>query len=550
MKRFFMQIVVYFALLTCLLAVSALAVSDGETVRVGLAYGSNALAAANLENSVGSGHRFGYYDSQGQFILLGSTGESQISMLKTQNLYLAGDGTYTTSAMGSVVGCYHIQLPGSYGSFEQASGAAAALNGAFPAWISGTYYVRVGSYATSAQAQAAASNAGISGTIVGTSAYGISITQTKTTKILFQFDSGGSQIFAVKPGKSGTGETQTWFKGYKYNGDFLYERISGGNLTVVNRVTMDEYIKGIIPYEMSPSWPIEALKAQAVAARSYSVAAVGNKHTAYHFDVCNTVCCQTYRGTNRANDTTNAAVDATSGIYARYHGAIAQTYYYASDGGATEDVANVWSSTIPYLTGKIDPYEADIAGSVSNYSWTKTYTGDQLTALLQSKGYSCGQIVDMAVRQFTPLGNVYTVTFTDSAGRTYDVSKEKARNLLGVPSIRFTISGGSGGSSGSYYVDGGETSLPSLEGIYALDGAGNPVPLGGSGLYVITSGGTTALAASSGTSPVAASDTFVLSGAGNGHSVGMSQWGAYAMAKRGYTYDQILKFYYTGIDLY
>ena len=370
---------------------------------------------------------------------------------------------------------------------------------------------------------------------------------TKTAKILFQYDNAGGNAFAVKPGTSGD-DTQTWFKGNKYRGSFLYERIGGGNLTVINLVGMEDYIKGIVPYEMSASWPAEALKAQAVCARSYVVSSIGSKHTANHFDICNTTCCQAYRGCGRATAHSDSAVDATAGIYARYNGQVAQTFYYASNGGATEDCANVWFADLPYLKGKPDPYEADIANSVSGYYWTVTYTPSEITKRLRDRGYDCGNIVNMAVTEFTPSGNVYTVTFTDDAGKTYTASKEKARNTLGVKSMHFTISGGSAGAGGNYYVDGPSTSLTSLDGVWAVGSGGEKVQISGtSGLSVITSAGISALQPASGG---AVPGTFTVSGAGNGHNIGMSQWGAYAMANRGYTYDEILKFYYTGIDLY
>lgn len=552
MKRLGGRIALCALLLTVALVGSGLAASDTQTVKVGLAYSSGALASANLENSVGNGYQFGYYDGAGTFISLGSTDTTQISMLKTQNLYLAKDGTYTTVSSGSAgtIGCYHLQLPGTYSSFSAAQRKADTVTGGFPAWVSGTYYVRTGAYATEAAAKTAQSSLGINGTaIVGTTSSGISVTQTKTTKILFQYDNAGGAVFSVKPGTSGETSTKTWFKGNKYAGSFLYERIGGGNLTVVNYVTMDDYLKGIIPYEMSSSWPAEALKAQAVCARSYVLSSTGSKHASNHFDLCNTTCCQAYRGCGRATNFTDAQVDATSGICAWYNGKIAQTFYYASNGGATEDCANVWFADLPYLKGKPDPYEADIASTVSGYYWTKTYTASELTMLLKNKGVSCGTIVNLSVTQFTPSGNVREITFTDNAGKTYVYSKEKVRTILGLKSFHFTISGGAGGNTGTrYYVDGNST-LSNLNGVWAIGKGSSKEQMSGSGQTVITSSGTETLTGNTQGTAVPAG-SFVISGAGNGHNVGMSQWGAYAMAKRGYTYDQILKFYYTGIDLY
>ena len=104
----------------------------------------------------------------------------------------------------------------------------------------------------------------------------------------------------------------TWFKGYKWHGGFEYRRVTGGNINVINVVNIDDYVKGVLPYEMSPSWPLEALKAQAVCARTYAL--LQTKHyKSYQFDVCNTTDCQVYYGTNKASSLSNQAVDETKG---------------------------------------------------------------------------------------------------------------------------------------------------------------------------------------------------------------------------------------------
>ena len=114
-----------------------------------------------------------------------------------------------------------------------------------------------------------------------------------------------------------------------------------------------------------------------------------------------------------------------------------------------------------------------------------------------------------------------------------------------VRSLNFTISGGSGGS-GSYYINGTSNQRSSLEGASVISGSGTVSTLSGS-LYAISSGGTTS--ALSGGGSAAPGDTFVITGIGNGHHVGMSQYGAKAMAEQGYNYQDILEFYYTDITI-
>jgi stage II sporulation protein D len=309
---------------------------------------------------------------------------------------------------------------------------------------------------------------------------------------------------------------------------------------------MDDYVKGILPYEMSPSWPLEALKAQAVCARTYTLSATGSKHQNQHFDICNTTCCQVYRGLNNASDATNQAVDETSGVYAWYNGNLAQTFYYASNGGASEDVRNVWngSTSLPYLSGVVDPYETGMESTIPGYHWSVSFTSDKLTSLLQSKGYACDTIVELKVTQYTSMGNVFSIAFIDSSGTSFPFSRERARTILGLKSMRFQISGSA--SDAMYYVDDNGKTLSDMSGIWSIGENGTTSQLSEStGLYVITSSSTDPLHSSS----VSGSGLFTVTGTGNGHNVGMSQWGAYAMAKQGFTYDQILKFYYTGIDL-
>ena len=146
-------------------------------------------------------------------------------------------------------------------------------------------------------------------------------------------------------------------------------------------------------------------------------------------------------------------MEETEGECLYYDGELAQAYYHSSDGGATEDAENVWGTDVPYLRGKEDPYEAQI--SIPDYSWTVTYTWEELTWVLQNSGYDIGDVVDAYVSEVTDLGNVYSVTFVDSRGKTLVRTGDDARmafysTTLGknVPSLRFTITGGTGGGSG------------------------------------------------------------------------------------------------------
>lgn len=324
--------------------------------RVGLYYydgtssiRNSTLESANLENDVGSGYLFGYYDSNRVFHQVGYTAETAITMAMDKNV---------TISSGASLGCYHILLPGSYMSIEEAASAASQYGG-FPAYYNGAYYALYGSYATSAEAQAALSWSGTGGQVYTASQYCVTVCRTTDGAILFEFDCGKDLNLAVSP-QSSYEPAVTWFKGYRYHGDFEYVRRSGDKLTVINIVDIEDYVKGVIPYEMSGSWPIEALKAQALCARTYA-ASHFNANSYYGFDVTNDTYSQVYRGLTGATSTSDAAVEQTAGIYILYAGEPISAMYCSSNGGATEDSENITGNSVGYLRGKVDSFEAAAA---------------------------------------------------------------------------------------------------------------------------------------------------------------------------------------------
>ena len=125
------------ALLTAVLPNRAAAAYSEQVIRVGLYYGSNAMPTANLENEVGAGYQFGTFSSDGSFTALGSTDEIQITICKDANLYLSGGSFYETptAAAYQLIGAYHVQLPDTYATYEQAAAEAAQYPYGFPAYI-------------------------------------------------------------------------------------------------------------------------------------------------------------------------------------------------------------------------------------------------------------------------------------------------------------------------------------------------------------------------------------------------------------------------------
>lgn len=374
-------------------------------VRVGLAFGSTALDAVHLQIKTGSGFAFGYYDSDRVFRSVGSTAESAVTVVADTNV-TAGDSTF---------GAYHVQLGTAYASFDAAE-AAARDRGGYPVFYNGTYYVRVGSYTTMEAASNSAATA--YGSVVSGGARSVLVVKAGTEQILFGFDCGSTYSLSLAP-QSGSGAAITQVAECKdrsgtrsctYYGDFQFTRLSTQDpqkLTLVNFVGLEPYVKGVTPYEMSSGWPLEALKAQAVCARTY-VASHMNGSPANGFDVTGTTTSQVYYGTLDASANSDRAVDETAGKFVRYEGKLCETFYFAADGGATEDSENVWVTAVPYLRGVVDPYEKDIEFYCK--SW--------------STSISRAAVGDVSIT-YTPIGNAMTVTVGD---KTY--SKDGVRTFL------------------------------------------------------------------------------------------------------------------------
>lgn len=611
MRRRFMQLAAVFLAMTLSLPAvwGARTAGGGEIMlRVGLASSSNhnslgEMACAHLENNTGygAGYRFGFYTDDLEFVELGRTGDgvTQIAMMKTQNMYYYYDSsqakyTYSDAVTSDIaVGCYHVQIPGAYATYADAAADAALYDGGFVAWIDGAYQVRVGAYQSRSGAEGAQAALG-QGEIVGTSSYGINVVKTGTSQILFQFDEGASTALAVLPDVTGADDVRTWFSGYKYRGGFTYQRLNGGNMTVVNVIELEDYVKGVVCYEMGREWPLEALKAQAICARTYALRRIGY-HSSLGFDVCNSDWCQVYRGAGSnkpdygPSEISDQAVEETAGQVLWYEDTLADTYYSSSHGGASESAYYIWGTDMeeyPYLCGVEDPYEATVADRNDYSSWTVTYTSAELTKRLQSYALGTNTSLDHLELTYSELGNVIQVKVCYTNGQSNTISqrtKNTIRTVFGLNSIRFTVNGqtvteGSGSSGGSFgdssfgegagggYTVNGSGSVKELEGLYVISGGGDTSELGGQP-YVISGDGQVAQAqegtgsggsgsAEDGTNQggsnqgggtvVVSGDTYVFNGSGWGHQIGMSQFGANAMARLGFTGAEIVEFYFPG----
>ena len=202
-----------------------------------------------------------------------------------------------------------------------------------------------------------------------------------------------------------------------------------GKLNAVDAVGIEDYVKGVVPKESPASWPPEALKAQAVAARSYALA------TPVHgngFDQYDDTRSQVYGGASAETTKTNAAVDATAGQVVMYAGKVAQTYFFSTSGGHTEN--NEFSSLafgstpIPYLRGVDDPYEAD-AGSPYEH-WKRKFSLGRMNAALS--GLVRGKLKNIVVTQRGSSPRIVHANLIGTGGTT-TVDGPDLRDALGLP---------------------------------------------------------------------------------------------------------------------
>jgi stage II sporulation protein D len=216
-------------------------------------------------------------------------------------------------------------------------------------------------------------------------------------------------------------------KGRAYRGE-LRVVVDKGRLRAINTLGLEAYLYGVVPSEMPHYWPAEALKAQAVAARSYALATRKNGD----FDVYSDVRSQVYRGIPEEETPTNEAIDATAGLVVTYQGQVAYTYFFSTSGGRTATVTDVWpsSKSIPYLVSVADPYD-----SVSPYHrWGPlVFTAKAARAKLKVPG----PLRDLRPT-ITASGRVGTLVAAGPAGET-EVNAGDVRRLLGLRSTWFRV---------------------------------------------------------------------------------------------------------------
>lgn len=251
-------------------------------------------------------------------------------------------------------------------------------------------------------------------------------------------------------------------------------RVNNKKLDIVNRVEMDEYLKGVLPKEMSPSFPMESLKAQALCSRSFAINNY-NKFIKNGYNLDDTTRSQVYYGKDVEEKTTNKAVEETIGQVIKYDGKVAETIFCASSGGYTVASSEAWGgNSVPYLISKEDPY--------SVHPWKYELKNSDLKKLNLTDVFSVSL-------DYNNSNRVNNLTFSTSKGDV-KIKATDFRKKIGNTIIKSTL--------------------------FDVNVIGNKV---------------------------------FVSGKGYGHGVGMSQYGAVEMAKKGSNYKDIIEFYFPGTNI-
>ena len=206
-------------------------------------------------------------------------------------------------------------------------------------------------------------------------------------------------------------------------------------LRIINVVDLETYLRGVVPAEMQASWNLEALKAQAVAARTYTLASLDPEA---NYDVCATILCQKYDGVTIEHPRSDQAIWETMGVVLTYGGDFAKTYYHADSGGVLASSSEVWGNASPYLIAQQD---VDMASP--HRGWERALDADFIAASLQGRGIGVGDVSSVRVVGYSDSGRVESLEVIGSAGSRL-LSGPKLTKMLrewGLKSTRFRMAG-------------------------------------------------------------------------------------------------------------
>ncbi|MDO5716732.1 MAG: SpoIID/LytB domain-containing protein [Tissierellia bacterium] len=316
------------------------------------------------------------------------------------------------------------------------------------------------------------------------------------------------------------------YQGRAYDGGFYI--VQNGSQHLINRVPLEEYIYSVVAGEVGSTFEMEAMKAQAIAARSYALTNM-KKYVDEGYDLKSSVSSQIYYGKEKVDEKVISAVNGTRGEFLYFNDEIVHATYSSSNGGVMASAEEAWGKDVAYLVSKMDPYSTNTPKVHWTYAVTKEQLEDKLKDVLKGKTLQSIQL------KSNTFGRVQSVVLETTAG-TEEISGNKFRTYLGGLNIKSTFfhlrdeivetsseSHEKNVEIKTYYTDKGNLTVD----LFAVEN---------------TSIEDNIIKKSVG-------DQFVFEGKGFGHGVGMSQYGANEMAKLGKDYKEILSFYYEGAEI-
>lgn len=582
MGYYYKKAAVLFIAIVILLFTSTISMGANQiptSVRVGLyykdAYVNTALSIFNV--SAAAGLQIGFSKDNSFTEIYRESSSSTLFVRKDGYYYNEGDALkeYNPAAASADTipsdakyGPYHIKIGNDYPDAATAGAQAAVYRQqGIQAYIvyADIWQVWAGSYLDEAAAQTdmaslSAKLGEVGYIVIPPAANRIVLTNTQYQPLCI-FGSNSAD-FQLKPAPENNPSVFN-IKGKLYRGALEVRRLVASDMTVINVVSMQEYLYGNVPAEIGGRSPVEAIKAQALASKMYAINSMG-KYSKIGFDLNATTSCQVYKGYSSEVAQSNSAIDEVMDKIITYDGKPArQIYYFASSGGRTEDVSNVWGSSYPYLVSVEDKYE-------KIYTWTKTLRASDVRAKLPQ----LGDILGISITKTAESGRVTQLAVRgENRSDPAIYSLERTRTLFSLDSQLYTITTDADvytasvayapaatASAANAIENATANATENASAAMALPTSSVPSRTQLGGKKVITASGVTSLTASSNKVTILGTDgiikkvtlipeNYTFTGKGWGHAVGMSQEGAIGMGKAGKKYDEILTHYFQGTKI-
>jgi stage II sporulation protein D len=341
-----------------------------------------------------------------------------------------------------------------------------------------------------------------------------------------------------------------------YRGILEIGMYSNPNLTVVNILTVNEYLYSVVPAEMPALWHKQALKAQSVLARNYVWQRSNRAPSHGGYYLVDTVQSQRYLGVNSEHPNSTASVRATQNVMLTYNNLPIEAVYFSSSGGVTAYSKNVWGQNLSYLTPVQDIHETGAK------EWYRTFTMHEINQIVTARNINIGRVTNVAITETERSGRVNELTFIGTNG-SHSIRKEEIRTF-------FAVSEGGSLSSRNFYMSDGTTLEEGNNTAYNIYVYSGGYPINKNVLDLVAVGSNYAITDLNGITVQGDStsvtytgqiynssnqitksvgDTVTFVGRGWGHGVGMSQHGARGMAEAGFNYRQIIEFYFRGVTI-